>query len=79
MAENTALATAKTEILAQVETRINELQRAGKLHFPANYSPQNALQAANPVRQKVQPLRGGMPAGGAAEPQNLQEAMFGGM
>ena len=36
-------------------------------------------QAANPVRQKVQPLRGGMPAGGAADPQNLQEAMFGGM
>jgi len=46
MAESTALMTAKTEILAQVETRINELQRAGRLHFPANYSPQNALQAA---------------------------------
>ena len=36
-------------------------------------------QAANPVRQKVQPLRGGMPAGGAASPQSLEEAMFGGM
>ena len=36
-------------------------------------------QAANPVRQKVQPLRGGMPAGGAAAPQSLEEAMFGGM
>ena len=36
-------------------------------------------QAANPVRQKVQPLRGGMPAGGNAAPQSLEEAMFGGM
>ena len=31
-------------------------------------------QAANPVRQKVQPLRGGMPAGGAAAPQSSAPA-----
>jgi recombination protein RecT len=44
--QNTTLATKKADVLQRVETRIDELVRAGKLHFPRDYSPQNALQAA---------------------------------
>lgn len=39
----------------------------------------DGLKQAAAVRQNVPPLRGGAPAGGQAEPQNLQEAMFGGV
>ena len=46
MAENTALTEAKKEIIDVVNARITEMEKKGALHFPENYSPQNALQAA---------------------------------
>lgn len=36
-------------------------------------------QAGGPVQQKVPPLRSGLSAAQTAEPQNMQEAMFGGL
>ena len=66
------------KVLAFAKTELSQMPpEQWALALQTYYS--GLKQAANPVRQKVQPLRGGMPAGGAAAPQSLEEAMFGGM
>ena len=66
------------KVLAFAKNELSQMP-PGQWKFALQTFYNGLKQAANPVRQKVQPLRGGMPAGGAADPQNLQEAMFGGM
>ena len=66
------------KVLAFAKTELSQMP-PNQWKFALQTFYNGLKQAANPVRQKVQPLRGGIPAGGAAEPQNLEEAMFGGM
>lgn len=50
----TALATAsKNEIITKVENRIEQMALSNELHFPEDYSPQNALKAAWLILQKT--------------------------
>ena len=46
MAVSSAVAAVKKEVVDVVEDRIREFKMNGDIHFPANYSPQNALKAA---------------------------------
>lgn len=41
-----AVAVAKKETIDVVEKKVKEFQNQGDLHFPTNYSPQNALKSA---------------------------------
>ncbi len=36
----------KKEIVQSVQTKVTEYQKNGQLHFPANYSPENAMKGA---------------------------------
>lgn len=51
-------ALAKKDILEVVGTRIDQMQKHGKLHFPEAYSPQNALQGAWLILQDVRDKNG---------------------
>ena len=66
------------KVLAFAKTELSQMPPS-QWKFALQTFYNGLKQAANPVRQKVQPLRGGMPAGGAAAPQSLEEAMFGGI
>lgn len=48
------IAVIKKETIDIVEARISELQNTGGLHFPPNYSPQNALKSAWLIIQETQ-------------------------
>ena len=48
------LAIVKNETMDAVEQRIKALQRDGAIHFPANYSPQNALRSAWLILQETE-------------------------
>lgn len=52
------LANIKNETLTRVESQIQDLQKTGGLHFPPNYSPQNALKAAWLVLQETKDRNG---------------------
>lgn len=52
MAKN--LAVAKKETIDIVESKIRAFQERGELHFPANYSPENALKSAWLMIQETQ-------------------------
>ncbi|SHI76171.1 recombination protein RecT [Geosporobacter subterraneus DSM 17957] len=53
MADKNSLALIKEETLSKVEAMIKEYQGDGSLHFPENYSPQNAMKAAWLVLQET--------------------------
>ena len=44
----------KNEIIDNVISKVAELQQAGEIHFPASYSPQNALKSAWLMLQTVE-------------------------
>ncbi len=44
--KNEVVVQKKKDVITTVEKKINELQQSGDLHFPENYSPQNALKSA---------------------------------
>ena len=47
---------AKKAVIDAVESRIKQFQEDGSIHFPANYSPQNALKSAWLVIQDTQDM-----------------------
>lgn len=53
MSKDTKALTVKEETVDAVATRIAKLERNGEIHFPADYSPQNALKSAWLVLQEV--------------------------
>lgn len=54
MSENKAMATvASKELYNQVLDQVNKYKEAGRLSFPANYSPANAIQSAQLVIAEV--------------------------
>ena len=46
MSNQNQLAMMKKDTVDVVANRIKAFQDAGEIHFPANYSPENALKAA---------------------------------
>lgn len=42
---NQSLAVSNNKVLESVSTRVRQFQDNGEIHFPANYSPENALKA----------------------------------
>ncbi|WP_339236828.1 recombinase RecT [Oceanobacillus sp. FSL W7-1281] len=46
MANNNQLALIKKDTVDVVATKVKQFQKAGELHFPANYSPENAMKSA---------------------------------
>ena len=47
---------AKKAVIDAVESRIKQFQEDGSIHFPANYSPQNALKSAWLIIQDTQDM-----------------------
>ena len=47
------LSIVKQETIAVVENQIKELKNSGGLHFPENYSPENALKSAWLILQEI--------------------------
>ena len=76
---------AKTDVLwPEYEPKVLEFAKTQLQQLPpeqwafALQTFYNGLkQAGGAVKQRVPPLRGSMPAGGAAAPQSMEEAMFG--
>lgn len=52
MGEN--LAIIKKDTIDVVANKVRQFQEAGEVHFPANYSPENAMKSAWLILQKVQ-------------------------
>lgn len=50
---NQAIATSSNKVLEAVTTRVRTFQNNGEIHFPANYSPENALKSAWLVIQET--------------------------
>ena len=49
-----ALQVVKKDVIDLVESKVKEFQQTGELHFPPNYSPQNALKSAWLILQETQ-------------------------
>lgn len=48
------LALLKTDVVDVVANRIREFQESGEIHFPPNYSPENALKSAWLILQNIE-------------------------
>lgn len=61
MSNQTQLALIKKDTVDIVATKVKEFQEKGELHFPANYSPENAMKSAWLTLQTIKD-RNGKPA-----------------
>jgi recombination protein RecT len=59
--KKTELSVVRQEMLERVERQLEQMNKKGRIHFPANYSPANALQAAWLILQDTSD-RNGKPA-----------------
>lgn len=53
MSNQNQLAIMKKNVVDVVENKVREFQKAGEIHFPANYSPDNAMKSAWLILQET--------------------------